>query len=155
MANKYSKGEFTPTNWDKYIGDRSKKIIYRSSWEYTVMRTFDNHPNVLGWASEPLEIPYQNPLTGRWSVYVPDFLVTYLDNNGKQHGEMIEVKPLRERPDYQKKPRERISETLRAKQMINGAKFMAAARFCAKRGLYFRVASEDQLFANSRSPAGR
>ncbi len=151
MANKYSKGEFTPENWAKYIGDRSKKIIYRSSWEYTMMRLFDRHPNVTGWASEPIEIPYKNPLTQRWTVYVPDFIVVYADKNGKPHAEMMEVKPLRERPDYQKGPRERLSEATRLKQAVNMAKWAAASAYCARHGMKFSVASEDEMFKWERN----
>lgn len=158
MANKFSKGEFTPTNWDKYVGDRSKPIIYRSSWEYTVMRTFDQHPNVVGWASEPLEIPYQNPMTGRWTVYVPDFMVVYVDKNGKNHSEMIEVKPMKERPAMWRPAafqnmKMRLTEVLQAKHMINHAKWVAATKFCLKRGMTFRLASEDQLFATTTGRA--
>ena len=147
MANKWSKGEFLPQNWGKYMGSRAKPIIYRSSWEYTMMRLFDNHPNVLGWASEPMEIPYCNPLTRRWTVYVPDFIVVYADVVGQKHAEMIEVKPAKENIFAKRKAGERLSESTKAAQTVNLAKWQAAAKFCAKNGMVFRVASEDEIFA--------
>lgn len=148
MARKPVKGEFIPTNAQKYIG--KYPIIYRSSWEFTMMRKFDEHPNVIAWASETVSIPYQNPLTGRWSMYVPDFLVVYADRDGRKHAEVIEVKPMRERPDYQRKQGERLSERTKLAQVVNAAKWAAAVQFCAKNRLSFRVASEDEMFAYRR-----
>jgi hypothetical protein len=142
------KGEFTPANARKYIG--KYPIIYRSSWELTMMRKFDEHPNVIAWASETVSIPYQNPLTGKWSMYIPDFLVVYQDKNGMKRAEIIEVKPLKERPDYQRKQGERLSERTKLAQAINAAKWTAAVKFCAKNHLSFRVASEDEMFAYRR-----
>lgn len=146
MARAPAKGEFTPTNPSKYTG-KNKKIIYRSSWELVVMRFFDVHPSVIAWNSEGISIPYQNPLTGKWTFYIPDFLVVYVDKKGKKHAELLEVKPLKERPDYTPKKNERISARTKAAQIVNMAKWTAAVQFCAKNGLYFRVASEDELFA--------
>ena len=44
-------------------------------------------------ASEPVKITYQNPLTGKVTGYVPDFVITYIDASGKKHAELIEIKP--------------------------------------------------------------
>lgn len=115
-----------------------------------MMRKFDEHPNVLGWASESISIPYQNPLTGKWSMYIPDFLVVYVDKNGNKHAEMIEVKPMRERPDYQKKANERLSAHTKLSQVVNAAKWAAAVKYCARNKIGFRVASEDEMFAYRR-----
>jgi hypothetical protein len=145
MANKFAKGEFVCKNPQKYMG--KFPIIYRSSWEMTLMRVFDDHPNILGWSSESVSIPYQNPLTGRWSMYIPDFLVVYVDKDGKQHCEMIEVKPLKETPGYREK---RTSQRTKLVQAINQAKWAAAMAYCHKRGWGFRVATEKDLFAYKR-----
>lgn len=141
----YSQGEFTPLNPQKYIG--KTPIVYRSSWEFSVMKVFDEHPNILAWASESISIPYQHPITGRWSMYLPDFMVVYADKNGKKHAEIIEVKPMKERPDYVRKPGERMSKRAQVMQVINAAKFSAAMMYCKKNKMHFRIASEDQLFA--------
>jgi hypothetical protein len=158
MPNKTTaKGEYIPKNASKYIGKRP--ITYRSSWELTIMRFFffDEHPNVICWSSESIEIYYQHPFkktaNGRpmQSKYIPDFFILYTDKTGKKHAEIIEVKPLRERPDYSKKPGERISQATKMAQVVNLAKWTAATAFCAKQGLHFRVASEDELFAWNKS----
>ncbi len=148
MAQKFAKGEFVPTNTAKYIGKHP--IVYRSSWELTMMRKLDEHPNVLAWASETVSVPYLNPLTNRWSMYIPDFLVVYIDKTGQKHAEIIEVKPMRERPDYQRKAGERLSEKTKLAQVVNAAKWAAAVKFCAKNRIAFRVASEDEMFAYRR-----
>ena len=75
---------YNPTNASKYKGDYP--IIARSSWEFEFMKYLDHHPDVAEWASEPVKIPYTNPLPTKrhpdgngQSIYIPDFLVTYPD----------------------------------------------------------------------------
>lgn len=114
------------------------------------MRTFDLNPAVIAWDSEPISIPYKNPFTGLMTVYVPDFLVVYVDVNGKSHAEMIEVKPAKEVPGANISGRAKGREQLRATHAINLAKWQAAIKFCAKRKIKFRVLTEHQLFAGKR-----
>lgn len=137
--SKYSQGEFFPKNPQKLVGNA--KPVYRSSWELAMMTFLDSHPSVIQWASESIKIPYRNPLTGKNSQYVPDFLVLYKDKNGKQHAELVEVKP----------KKEALAENAKSKRdkaflMINTAKWSAAMTFCKKNGLVFRLITEDQLF---------
>jgi hypothetical protein len=139
-----AKGKFIPTNPQKYIG--KQPITYRSGWELQFMRVLDLHPNVVGWSSESITIPYRNPLTGQMTVYVPDFLVVYLDRDGGKHCEMIEVKPLKETPGYTGK----VPMRTKLVQAINLAKWQAAAAYCAKRNWRFRVATEAEMFAHKR-----
>ena len=88
--NKFANGIYEMKNPQKYSGNKSPR--YRSGWEHAFMRFCDNHPSVVNWASEAIQIPYRNPLTGKGTVYVPDFVVMYQDKNGKKHAELIEVK---------------------------------------------------------------
>ena len=139
MANKFAKGEFIPKNPAKYIG--SHPIIYRSSWELAMMRCFDNHPFVINWASETIMIPYVSPLDGRYHKYFPDFLVIYMDKNGKKIGEVIEIKPLNQSDESKaKSKRDKLSV------VVNHAKWNAAIAWCKLKGLKFRVMTKDQLF---------
>ena len=87
---KFFQGYYTPVNKAKYIGD--KLPVFRSSWEHTVMIMFDNNPNIISWASEPLKIPYRNPFTGKQTVYVPDFLVLARDDGGELDARFEDVK---------------------------------------------------------------
>lgn len=140
---KYSNGEYTPTNTAKYIG--KYPITYRSSWELSVMRVLDAHPNVTQWASESLSIPYMHPLTGKWTFYIPDLMIVFTDKNGAKRAELIEIKPAKETyPDQAKSKKDKLS------QAVNQAKWAAAVAWCAKHGLTFRVLTEDQLFAKGK-----
>ena len=91
---KYSQGRFIPKNPAKLVGKAD--VQFRSSWELTVMNFLDSHPSVIQWASESIRIPYINPLTGKPSQYVPDFMVLYQDKDGKRRAEVVEVKPAKE-----------------------------------------------------------
>ena len=77
MSLKFSQGVYHIKNPEKYIGHGSPR--YRSSWEFTFMMFCDNNPSVQQWASESIKIPYRDPLTGKPTVYVPDFLISYID----------------------------------------------------------------------------
>jgi len=116
---------------------------------------FDQHPSVLGWMSESLPtktlhesgIAYLNPFTGRQTIYKPDFFVIYVDRDNKKHAEVIEIKPFDEVPPmisgYHAKTVTKLKE---ARQILNAAKFAAAAEHCIKRGWRFRVVTEKELF---------
>lgn len=105
------------------------------------MHFLDTHPNVIQWASESVQIPYVNPLTGKGTVYIPDFLIVYKDKAGRTKGELIEVKPRKETLMEAAKSRRD-----KAFVILNTAKWAAASQFCAKQGLAFRVITEDQIF---------
>ena len=122
--------------------------MLRSSWEYSVARYLDENAHVLAWSSEPVSIPYRNPLTGKHTIYVPDFLVVY-ERNGKKFAEMIEVKPAKEVPGMivEKK----MSPRTKAAQIVNAAKWQAAIAFCNKRHIKFRVLTEVDLYLFKRT----
>lgn len=136
---KYVSGKYTPVNPDKYIG--SYPIIYRSSWELTACRMFDQHQNILQWASESVKIPYYNPVSRKQTVYVPDFLIMFEDKHGKQKVELIEIKP----------KRETFMESAKTMQdklalAINAAKWQAAQKWANRHGMVFRIVNEDSIF---------
>lgn len=138
---KYSQGRFVIKNIKKYMGKRDP--IYRSSWEFSFMMFCDNNPNILQWASEPLRIPYKNPLNGKNTFYVPDFLIVYVDKTGKQYTEIIEIKPSKEAIMEKAK-----SVMDRANLAINTMKWSAAMTFCRQLGIRFRVITESEIYSN-------
>lgn len=142
--SKYANGKFQLQNPEKYVGNKTP--TYRSSWEFVFMTFCDNNPNVLQWASEAIHINYRNPLTGRNTIYVPDFLITYNDANGKQHAEVIEVKPTKE-TSLQEAGR---SPRAQAAAILNMAKWEAARAWCKAHGLTFRVVTENDIFHMGR-----
>ncbi|CAB4129524.1 head completion protein [uncultured Caudovirales phage] len=139
----YAQGEFVPKNPEKYSG--KGRIKYRSSWEMTFMSFCDNHPGVVSWASESLQIPYFNPVTAKQTIYVPDFLVIYVDRNDNKHGEVIEIKPSKETMmENAKSQRDKLMVA------INMAKWRAASLWCKQQGLVFRILTEHDLFVQGK-----
>lgn len=142
--SKYAQGKYTVKNREKYVG--RKEPTYRSSWEFTFMLFCDNNPNVLQWASEPFMVPYRNPFTGKNTIYVPDFMMVYVDKSGKKHAEVIEVKPSKETTMENAR-----SVRDRAAVALNMAKWAAANEFCKAYGMRFRVVNEKDLYMNTRN----
>jgi hypothetical protein len=142
--SKYSQGKFQIQNPDKYVGNKTP--TYRSSWEFVFMQFCDNNPSIINWASEAVRINYRNPLTGKNTIYVPDFLITYQDANGAQRAELVEVKPKKETTlEGAKNIRDQASA------ILNMAKWEAARAWCRAHGMTFRVVTEDMIFHQGRS----
>jgi hypothetical protein len=135
----FRQGPYTVKNVAKYVGKGTPK--YRSGWELTFMMFLDSNDNVLQWASESIRIPYRNPLTGKQSIYIPDFLVTYRGRNNTTIAELIEIKPKK-----QSLLESRASDRDRAIVALNYAKWHQATLWCKKNGLTFRVINEDQIY---------
>ena len=142
---KFHKGQYTVLNASKYSG--SGTPVYRSSWEQTFMQFCDTNPNVMAWASEPVRISYQHPLTGKVTSYVPDFVIVYRDAKGKKNAELIEIKPAN-----QSNPKFARGRAQQAQVAINYAKWDAATHWAKKRGMKFRVLNEGDIYANTRKP---
>ena len=135
----FRQGPYTVKNVAKYVGKGTPK--YRSGWELTFMMFLDSNDNVLQWASESIRIPYRNPLTGKQSIYIPDFLVTYRGRNNTTIAELIEIKPKK-----QSLLESKASDRDRAIVALNYAKWHQATLWCKKNGLTFRVINEDQIY---------
>lgn len=144
MARNYVQGKFQIRNPGKYIGKGSP--TYRSGWEMVFMQFCDNNPAILQWASESINIPYRNPFTGKSTIYVPDFLIIYVDSKGQNHAEVIEIKPSTETTlESARNTRDR------AYVALNTAKWQAANAWCQQHGLKFRVITENQIFHNGQA----
>jgi hypothetical protein len=143
MARNYASGKFQIKNPTKYIGKGTP--TYRSGWEFAFMQFCDNNPAVLQWASESVNIPYRNPFTNKNTIYVPDFLIIYVDKNNQKHAELIEVKPSTETTlEAARSVRDR------AYVALNMAKWQAATAWCKNQGLTFRVVTENEIFHQGR-----
>jgi hypothetical protein len=138
------KGTFLPKNPSKYNGN-SKNIIYRSNWELRVMKYFDDHPNVIWWASEELQIPYVSPVDNRTHRYFPDFIVKMRLKDGKLVTYILEVKPLAQTkmPVQKRKTKRFIQEA--ATYAVNQEKWRAADLFCREHGWQFKIITEKEL----------
>jgi hypothetical protein len=137
---KFAQGKFEMKNPDKYVGKRTP--MARSSWEFVFMRMLDEHQGVINWASESIQIPYRDPLSGRSTIYVPDFFIVYMDKNKNKHAEVVEVKP------SSQTIREKVGKSLYNQEQYikNLAKWEAATAWCKQQGVKFRVVNEDEIF---------
>jgi len=137
--SKWHQGTYTVKNPHKYIG--KKPPTYRSSWEKAFCVMCDDHPNIIKWASENIRIPYVNPLTGKLTNYVPDFMIQYIDKDGREHVELIEIKPSTETTLENAR-----STKDKAAVAVNTAKWQAASAWCEQQGIKFKVINEQQIF---------
>jgi hypothetical protein len=140
MSLNFAKGKFAMSQPEKYVGLKSP--TYRSSWEWSFMKFCDTNPSVQKWASEAIRIPYRDPLTGKQTVYVPDFFIQYVDKKGTMMVELIEVKPASQMI------LERVGKNKynQAQFVKNQAKWAAATIWCKQQGIKFRVLNENDLF---------
>jgi hypothetical protein len=140
---KFARGKFTMKNPTKYVGTKSP--TYRSGWEHSFMRLCDEHPNVYQWASEAIQIPYRHPITGKYTIYVPDFFIQYVDKNSKMHVELIEIKPASQ------SILERVGKNKynQAQFIKNQAKWASANLWCKQQGIKFRIVNENDIFSGT------
>ena len=139
--SKFAQGPYTIKNASKYVGKGTPR--YRSGWEHAFMRFLDNNDHVVNWASESITIPYRNPVTGKQSMYVPDFLITYRNKNNQLIAELVEIKPKKQSVIESK-----MSAREGAVVAVNYAKWDAATKWARRNGLTFRVITEDEMFRN-------
>lgn len=161
MANKYDiknfkprfgdiqQGYFRPENPDKYIGT-ALPIIYRSSWELKFLMFCDTNPHVEAYASEPVGIPYYNPIDKKVHEYFIDFFIK-IRKDGKEQKWFIEVKPMK----FLSMPKKPKRETLKSMEryvkdvknyIINKAKFDAARNYALENKCNFGIITENFIF---------
>lgn len=156
MAKTYQKRIYRPRHPEKFVpGNQAKhkqgkdkdQIVCRSSWEVDFCKFLDNNTRVLKWSSEPFSIPYVKPTDKRVHLYYPDFWFEYIDKNGEIIQEVIEIKPaaqMAQPTSVGKKHNQQLYEQLM--WAINTAKWSAAAQFCAKYKMKFRLVNENTQF---------
>lgn len=140
---RWAKGKYQIINADKYVG--RKLPTYRSGWEHSFMRFCDTNDHILQWASEPVNIPYRHPLTGKMTHYVPDFIITYRNRDNTVRAELIEIKP-----KGQSVVESKMKSRERAVVAVNYAKWDAATKWARRNGLTFRVITESDMFHNGQ-----
>ena len=146
----YKSGKYEPKNPEKYIGD-VHNIIYRSSWELRFCIYCDNNDGIVKWSSEPVVIPYYNPLDKKEHNYNVDFYIKVAKESSEEQEWLIEIKPKKqiEKPIF-----EGITTLPKLKSynrnmqiwITNQAKFKAAREWAEKRDYRFGVIGEDFLF---------
>lgn len=132
----YHSGIVDPKYCHKYVNGKLKTepAIYRSGLEFQFMTYCENNPNIVKWASEPIEIPYTCRLDNKQHKYYPDFVF----QNKKGNIVIVEVKPENQtvKPD--------VCDTLWLKEqwIKNVDKWNAAKEYAEKRGMKFIIVTE-------------
>jgi len=152
---------YTVKNRSKYIGSNLHQVVLRSSWERTAALEFDTNPAILGWSSESISVAYFHPFKQKWTIYKPDFFVVYVDNTGRTHKAMMEVKPRKEAArEFMANPaliggkNPRATKAMAAILEVNAAKWKAALYYCQKQGWEFVLLTEDEIFQQRMVPSG-
>jgi len=138
----FKQGYYPINECKKYAG--RGPIIYRSSWEYKFCKYCESTSAVTNWVSEPFEIKYINSLDGRWHKYYADFLIKM--DNGDRY--LIEIKPkaqLQKPNPPKRKTKKAVKNYKYAYEMYvtNMCKIQYAEDFCAKKGIKFKIITED------------
>jgi len=155
----YRQGLFIPKNKSKvYKLNEKGGLYYRSSWENTAMKYFDNSPNITLWGAECVEIPYQLKKPDKNGVYkisnhryYPDFYYK-LEVNGKIREILLEVKP----EEQTKPPKIKSKNKISKKQLEsykwaineynrNMSKWESALQFCETKGYEFKILVKSQV----------
>jgi hypothetical protein len=141
---KFARGKFAMKHPEKYVG--TKNPTYRSSWEWSFMNFCDNNPSIMKWASEAINIPYRDPLTGKQTIYVPDFFIQYIDKKNQVSVELVEIKPASQTI------LERVGKSKynQAQFIKNQAKWTAANHWCKQQGIKFRILNENDIFSGTK-----
>jgi len=145
MSLRFAKGKYKVENPEKYIG--LGEPTYRSSWELTFMKFCDHNPSIYQWASESVKIPYRDPLTGKHTVYIPDFFIVYMDKNFKKHAELVEIKPANQMI------KEKVGKNKynQAQYVRNMVKWKMATAWASQNGCKFRVINEHDIFHSGKN----
>lgn len=147
----YKSGVYVPLNPEKYVGD-IHNIICRSSWEFRFCKYCDSNERILKWSSEPIKIPYYNPLDKKEHNYNVDFYIKVLQDDKTEQEWIIEIKP---ESQYKKPILEGNYSTLQKLKsynhkmqiwITNQAKFKYAKQWAEGRGFKFGVVDENFLF---------
>ena len=138
--HKTYKGKFSPKFPDKYRG--TMPIVFRSSWEYLLMKWLDENNKIIHWSSESVIVPYLYRLDQKMHRYFVDFEFKYED--GRRF--LIEVKPKK----YTRLPEKPKRQTKRYLEEIytytkNEDKWLAAKKYAEERGWIFAVWTEETL----------
>jgi hypothetical protein len=150
QRGKVQQGYFTPQNPHKYRGELDK-IIYRSSWELKFLQYCDTNDLVVEYGSEPLSVPYWNPLTKKQSNYWIDCYMMTRDPKGNTTKWLIEIKPNKYLvpPEEPKRLTEKatLNYARHAKAyIVNESKFKAAKLYAKVNHMRFGIITENFLF---------
>jgi hypothetical protein len=143
-------GLYEVENKDKYIGNTNPK--YRSSWEAIFCYFLDHSKSVVKWGYECVNIRYYSPIDKKLHRYFIDFYFESINKHGKLEKYLVEVKPSEQtkppkRPKNKNKKRNKRYLAEMETFIINKCKWKSAMKFCAARGIKWKIITEHEIFA--------
>jgi hypothetical protein len=158
-STKYHQGLFVPVNEKKVIKLNAEGgLYYRSGLERKVMNYLDNHPKIIHWAAELIQVPYMKNvwnedmkmMTKTSHIYFPDFYYEMDMGNSVVKKVVIEVKPHSETipPVTPKNPTRKQLENFKYSVNMysqNMDKWKYCIEFCKRRGFEFIILTEKHL----------
>ena len=136
---KYHKGKYKLKNPQKYLGNVDD-VVYRSGWERSAFIWLDKSPDVKGWVSEEIVIPYRCATDNRMHKYYIDIYYETVENKRF----LIEIKP--EKQTLPPKAPSRRTKKFLNEQLTyakNVSKWKAAEEFAKDNGLVFAIWTEN------------
>lgn len=132
-------GRYQVKNPKKYLGDPSK-VVYRSSWELKAFQWCDSNPDIKGWSSEEVVVPYYYEMDKKYHRYFVDLKIIT-----KEKTILVEIKPAKETeaPTGQKRTKRYINEAMTYVKNMN--KWEAANSYAIDRGWEFQIWTEHTL----------
>lgn len=134
--SRYHQGVINPNSMQKYFSEnKNEPIIYRSGLELQFIQYCETSPNIIKWASEPIEIKYFNRIKNKEARYFPDYVIQDIKGNTT----IVEIKPLNQCI----KPKAIDSLWLKEAWVINVDKWTAAKKFANEHGMKFIIVNEN------------
>jgi len=133
-------GRYKVKNPKKYEGD-FKNVKYRSLWERQAFKWLDSNPDIIGWNSEEVVIPYRCKTDNKIHRYFVDLFVRTKDSVY-----IIEIKPKKQtQPPKQpsRKTKRYLTEVMT--YIKNESKWEAAKAFAYKHDMIFEIWTEETL----------
>lgn len=133
--SRFKQGTVSPNTCKKlFESQRSRPIIYRSSYEWKFINWCEHCEHVKGWGSECLKIPYK--LGETYHTYYPDFIVQ-MDNGDIW---VVEIKP----KNQTVKPNNQNSYAWE-QWLKNKEKWKAAISYCNLHNYKFKIYTEETI----------
>ena len=133
---RFHQGYYKPKYPSKYIG--KEPPIYRSGIELKFFKFCDDSDNVIKWSSEPLGIPYFDPIANRHRKYYVDNFVEIKEGNVVKRY-LIEIKAIKDTKKPERKKGKKKSSLLfeEATFTTNMCKWISANQFCKDNKMEF------------------
>lgn len=137
--SRYTQGYVNPAECKKlFESQKSKPIIYRSSWEYYFIKWCEGNPAIRYWGSECVPISYILCTDNTQHIYYPDYIIEFMSGETW----LVEIKPL----SQTKKPKSKDYNSPAWKTYIkNRCKWKAANEFAKQNNLKFKIITENTI----------